>query len=185
MYLLWLCNWLLSTLQCFEKWALVMQYRIYSKPTKLNAPLKVITAFLSPPSCLFSEAQHVSHFACPNYKCMLPSWNMTAAIRLQKLWHDCHNISVLWPRKKKTPHIYSLGGAVKAWVWQMKKGRASNRGKRSSEWDSVLLYWSSLVSGFLSERSLLPTWEIPPSPISRDDSPPLLRSRGRPLGAFR
>lgn len=100
MHLLWLCNWLLSTLQCFEKWTLVMQYRIYSKPTKLNAPLKVITAFLSPPSCLFSEAQHVSHFARPNYNCMLPSRDMTAAIRLQKLWHDCHNSSVLWPRKK-------------------------------------------------------------------------------------
>lgn len=107
MHLLWLCNWLLSTLQCFDKWALVMQYRIYSKPTKLNAPLKVITAFLSPPSCLFSEAQHVSRFARPNYKCMLPSRDMTAAIRLQKLWHDCHNSSVLWPRKKKNPaHLF-------------------------------------------------------------------------------
>lgn len=83
-------------------------------------------------------------------------------------------------------HIYSPGGAVKAWLWQTKKSQASDQGKRSSEWDSrsVLLYWSSLVSGFLSKHSLLSTSEIPQSPISRDDSLPLLRSRRGALGAF-
>ncbi len=55
-------------------------------------------------------------------------------------------------------HIYSPGGAVKEWVWQTKKGQASDQGKCSSEWDSVLLYWSSLVVGFLNKRSLLSTY---------------------------
>lgn len=40
------------------------------------------------------------------------------------------------------------------------------------------------MSGFLSKHSVLSTSETPQSPISRDDSLPLLRSRRGALGAF-
>lgn len=40
------------------------------------------------------------------------------------------------------------------------------------------------MSGFLNKHSLPSTSEIPPSPISSDDSLQLLRSRRGALGAF-
>lgn len=46
------------------------------------------TTRLSP---VFSEAEHVLHFVCKIYKCMLLSGDMTAAIRVQKLQHDCYD----------------------------------------------------------------------------------------------
>lgn len=78
-------------------------------------------------------------------------------------WQSCQSLSLT---NKKGPSIrpreHVTGGAL----------------------SSVLLYWSSLVSGFLNRHSVPSTSEIPPSPISRDDSLQLLRSRRGALGAF-
>lgn len=137
---------------------------------------------LIPPSCLFSEARHVFTVCLQNLQ-----------MHVASLRHDsCDQRTEIMTQLSRQQsaggwqtRIYSPGGAVKARVWQTKKGRASDLGKCSPEWDSrsVLLYWCSLVSGFLSEHSLLSASEMPPSPISRDDSLPL-RSRGGAPGAF-
>lgn len=138
----------------------------------------------------FSSHQAVSsprhamflQFVCKIYKCTLPPWDMTAAIREQKLWHNCHDSRALGAGKHASIPRVELSRLE---FDKQKKGRASDLGKCSPEWDSrsVLLYWCSLVSGFLSEHSLLSASEMPPSPISRDDSLPL-RSRGGAPGAF-
>ena len=138
----------------------------------------------------FSSHQAVSsprhamflQFVCKIYKCTSPPWDMTAAIREQKLWHNCHDSRALGAGTHASIPRVELSRLE---FDKQKKGRASDQGKCSPEWDSrsVLLYWCSLVSGFLSEHSLLSASEMPPSPISRDDSPPL-RSRGGAPGAF-
>lgn len=76
--------------------------------------------------------------------------------------------------------------------WWSCQSPANNRGphvrprEALHQWDSgdVFLYWSSLLSGFLSGHSVPSAWKIPRSPISRDDSPPLSRSRRRAEGCF-
>lgn len=65
------------------------------------------------------------------------------------------------------------------------RGPRIKPGEEPAGWDFVLLYWASLMSGFFSGHSLLSTWEIPLSPISGDDSPLLLRSRGATAGCSR
>lgn len=135
---------------------------------------------LIPPSCLFSEAQHILHFVYKIYKCMLPSWDMTTAIRVQKWWHNCHDSSVPGARKHTSIPQVELS---KPECDKQKKGPSIRPREMLVRVGpcSVLLYWSSLVAGFLNKHSLLSTSEIPRSPISRDDSLQLLSSRGGTL----